>query len=58
MVDEVELPQARPEVAARMRALVSEYLAADEMPWGGEKQTLEMDEMQLNQLRALGYAVP
>ena len=27
-------------------------------PWGVETPTLEMDEIQLNQLRALGYALP
>jgi arylsulfatase A-like enzyme len=48
----------RPAVAERLRALARGYLENSETPWGGETQTLEMDEMQLNQLRALGYAVP
>ena len=45
-----------PEVAARLRGLAEDYLASPQ-PWG-EAETLEVDEIQLNQLRALGYQVP
>jgi arylsulfatase A-like enzyme len=48
---------AQPEAAASFREKVDTYLAGGP-PWKGDKRTLEMDEMQLNQLRALGYAVP
>ena len=45
------------EITERMSAMADRYLEG-ESPWQGETPTLEMDEMQLNQLRALGYAVP
>jgi arylsulfatase A-like enzyme len=47
----------QPEVGARLRGLAERYLASTP-PWGTEMPTLELDEIQLNQLRALGYAVP
>ena len=47
----------RPEDLARMRSIAEEYL--DREPVFEETTPdLELDEMQLNQLRALGYAVP
>jgi arylsulfatase A-like enzyme len=46
-----------PEEAERMRARVQRYLDS-EPPWGERPSPLEIDEMQLNQLRALGYRVP
>ncbi len=46
-----------PEVAARLREQAKQYLAL-EPPWKGPAPQLELDELQLNQLRALGYAVP
>ena len=46
-----------PEVIARMRATAESYL--DETPpWSDGAPTLELDEIQLNQLRALGYSLP
>lgn len=59
--DELELRNLvaeQPEVAERLRALGRSYLESPPAPWGVETPTLEMDEIQLNQLRALGYAVP
>jgi arylsulfatase A-like enzyme len=48
--------KAEPEMAARMRERAKQYLA--EAPaWKGAAP-LQMDEIQLDQLRALGYAVP
>ena len=47
-----------PDVAARLRELASGYLASPPSPWGVETPDVEIDEMELNQLRALGYAVP
>lgn len=49
--------EQEPEVAERMRVALAEYLQA-KPPWGSETESLEMDEMQLNQLRALGYKIP
>lgn len=48
----------RPEVAARLRGLAAEYLASRPAPWGVATPSVDIDEMELNQLRALGYAVP
>jgi hypothetical protein len=52
-----DLLAERPEDAARLRALAEEYLASKPV-WDSAPPTLELDEIQLNQLRALGYAVP
>jgi arylsulfatase A-like enzyme len=46
-----------PEVAGELRARALAYLE-EEPPWGTTEPSLEIDEMQLNQLRALGYKVP
>jgi arylsulfatase A-like enzyme len=45
-----------PQVAARMRERVDQYLASE--PKWKDGQALELDQIQLDQLRALGYAVP
>jgi arylsulfatase A-like enzyme len=50
--------EEKPEVAARMRELATQYLDSPAPPWGVETPTVELDAMELNQLRALGYAVP
>lgn len=47
-----------PEEADRLRALVDAYLDSPPSSWGVEVPTVELDEMELNQLRALGYAIP
>jgi arylsulfatase A-like enzyme len=58
--DPAELEDVRAEhaeVAERLRAMADDYL--DQQPsWSEKARTLEMDEMQLQQLRALGYKVP
>ncbi len=45
-----------PEALARLRAVADDYLASP--PRWGEAPRREIDELELNQLRALGYAVP
>jgi len=45
------------DVVERMSALADRYLE-NEPAWQVRTPPLEMDEIQLNQLRALGYAVP
>jgi len=45
-----------PEVAGRLREKADHYLTS-EPPWKASPK-LQLDELQLNQLRALGYAVP
>jgi arylsulfatase A-like enzyme len=49
---------AEPQVAERLRALADAELAREPAPFAAAPQTLELDELQLGQLRALGYAVP
>lgn len=48
----------RREDLERLRAIGTAYLENTASPWGERADPLEMDEMQLNQLRALGYAIP
>lgn len=60
-VDPAELENLiseRPEDAGRLRAAATGYLDAPPPPWGDEAPPLEIDEIELNQLRALGYSVP
>jgi arylsulfatase A-like enzyme len=45
----------RSEEVAAYQALVDRYLANDDPPWNTVAGTIELEEMQLNQLRALGY---
>ncbi|MBW2418270.1 MAG: sulfatase [Deltaproteobacteria bacterium] len=52
-----DVARANPDDLARMRESALEYLER-EPPWEQATPDLELDEMQLNQLRALGYAVP
>jgi arylsulfatase A-like enzyme len=47
----------RSEDAARLRGLAEAYLASEPV-WSTAPPTLDLDEVQLDQLRALGYAVP
>ncbi len=49
--------EADPEVAERMRERAKQYLA-QKPPWNEPTPQLDIDEIQLDQLRALGYAVP
>jgi arylsulfatase len=46
-----------PEVTARLRQLAEDYLAREPV-WEGEVPSLELDELEINHLRALGYALP
>jgi arylsulfatase A-like enzyme len=49
---------AQPDVAERLRALADAQMAREPVAWAKDTPTLELDELQLGQLRALGYAVP
>ena len=48
---------AEPEVAERLRKVERDYVQS-RPAWTVQPRKLEIDEIQLNQLRALGYAVP
>jgi arylsulfatase A-like enzyme len=47
----------RPEVTEELNEMAVGYLDSPPPPWGSDTQTIEVDEMQMNQLRALGYGV-
>ena len=50
--------EENPEVAADLRARAEQYLDSPPPPWGSGPVSVEIDEMEAKQLRALGYAVP
>ena len=52
------LAQNQPEVVEDLKAEVEEYLDRSDAPWGEDASVIEIDEMQLRQLRAIGYGVP
>ena len=59
-VDPVEwknLAATHPEITAELSQLVVEHLDGPPPPWGEDVPSIDLDEMQLNQLRALGYGV-
>ena len=47
-----------PADAERLRALAQEHLASQPAAWAVDTPSLEIDELELNQLRALGYQIP
>ena len=53
-----DLKEDQPEVAEHLRGLLDDYLERTTPPWGDVSSTVELDEMRLNQLRALGYEIP
>ncbi|MFP6638643.1 MAG: hypothetical protein VCC04_00255 [Myxococcota bacterium] len=54
----VNVIDEHPEVAERLGKWVDGYLESEPSPWGVETPVVELDDMELNQLRALGYAIP
>jgi sulfatase-like protein len=52
-----DLAAHRPDDAERLRKVADAYLESPPV-WNSAPPTLELDEIQLNQLRALGYALP
>ena len=46
-----------PEVTERLKEQAAGYLESPPPPWGEDTPSVEIDEMQMNQLRALGYGV-
>lgn len=51
-----DVSSSQPEVLERLRVIGEGHLA--EKPTWGEAPKRQLDEMELNQLRALGYAIP
>ena len=53
--EQVDVSDDKPEVLARLQALVDEYLERPPAPWSASD--VELDDATLEQLRALGYDV-
>ena len=54
-LEQVDVSEDEPEVLARLQAFVDEYLERPPAPWTASD--VELDDAQLEQLRALGYQV-
>jgi hypothetical protein len=52
-----DLRAQRSEDVARLRKLADGYLENSQIPWGKAPDTVDIDELRLNQLRALGYVI-
>ena len=52
-----DLAAQQPERIQALNEKVRAYLQSRPPPWGGDAPSVEIDEMKLNQLRALGYGV-
>ena len=44
--------------AKRLADIAREHYESSQNAWGVQAREVELDEMRLNQLRALGYALP
>lgn len=51
------LAKEHPEVTEELVTMARAHLESNESPWGGEAPAIEMDAMQVDQLRALGYGI-
>jgi arylsulfatase len=51
------LRNSHPEVVEKLSAIAEEHLGSPPAPWGDDAPAIEMNDMQLDQLRALGYGV-
>lgn len=65
LFDKLEDPQELRDIASRepshtrdLVARVEAYLDDTAAPWGESAAVIEIDDMQLQQLRAIGYGVP
>jgi arylsulfatase A-like enzyme len=52
-----DLYASDPQAAEPLRALVEQYAAEAKPAWGAPPGEVELDELRLNQLRALGYVI-
>ena len=55
--EQQNLLQSDPQAGDSLRALIDEYLENAKSPWGVAPREVELDEMRLEQLRALGYVI-
>jgi arylsulfatase len=56
-LEQTNLAGERPEELAAYRTLAEKYLAEDDSPWGAAAGIVELDELELHQLKALGYRI-
>jgi arylsulfatase A-like enzyme len=56
-VEANDIAADQPEQAASLRALVEAYEANAKQAWGAAPPEVELDELRLNHLRALGYVI-
>jgi arylsulfatase A-like enzyme len=52
-----DLVEVHPEVVEELTRVAKEHLEGPPPPWGDDAPTIELDDLQINQLRALGYGV-
>ena len=57
IVSKVAAAGEQPEVTETLKERAVGYLKSPPPPWGEDAPSVEIDEMQMNQLRALGYGV-
>ncbi len=55
--EQVNLVKKRPELAEELKQIVLAFSERVDSPWGTEADKVDLDEMQLGQLRALGYVL-
>jgi hypothetical protein len=55
--EQQNLAEARAADRDRLAAMVQGHMEGASIPWGRPPAEVELDEMRLNQLRALGYMV-
>ena len=52
-----DVAHREPGVAKQLSREATAYLSRDAAPWGENSPTVELEEEQLRQLRALGYGI-
>jgi len=52
-----DVANEHPKVVESLVSVVEQHLDASPPPWGDASEKIELDDMQINQLRALGYGV-
>ena len=55
--EQSNLAEEKPDLIEELRSVVTDHLSGPPPPWGGESESIELDDLQINQLRALGYGV-
>jgi hypothetical protein len=56
-MEQEDIADERADEVKQYQTIAESYFEDDEPPWGVTAGTVELEEMELNQLRALGYRV-